>query len=118
MTNYTEQLAVDFANRTLSDLRKHYDGQIKDGTTIQEVVVCMQKLGLLNNLIRSDWRNNGLDRDGLYLINDGQRFQVFVGERGIKNWLEEFQDLPSACSAWLDAAFNELDYLAPDSKIG
>lgn len=118
MKSYEAQLANDFARLSDVEIFKRYWGKIEDGTTIRGLVDALESLNLLTALVRTDWRNDGRDQDGLYLIRDGQLFQVFQGERGIKNWLKEFHDLKSACTAFVDSALNQLDYLAPDSKIG
>lgn len=118
MNSYELTLAIALAMQPSSELANRYRGKIQEGTTIKGILDALQTQNLLMALIRTDWRNDGRDRDGLYLIREGQRFQVFRGERGIKHLVKEFQDLRTACFVWVDSALNQLHYLAPDSKIG
>lgn len=114
---YEDQLARDFATLTPVEIFDRHWFKIKSGTTVRGVVESLERGKLLTNLIRRDWRNDGRDKDGLYLIQEGTRFQVFMGERGAKHSLEEFSDLLEACTAWVDWALCQLNYQAPDSKI-
>lgn len=113
-----DMLAEDLVMMKIGDLRSLYYNKITKGTTIRQVVDALKMKNLLQRLVRSDWRNDGGDKDGLYLIREGNVYQVFMGERGVKNWLEEFADLESAAISWADLILSELGYLAPDSKIG
>lgn len=117
MTDFEEQFANDIATLNEPELMSKYRGRIQPTTTIRGVVDALSRQGQLEKLIRTDWQNNGRDRDGLYLIVEGQRFQVFMGERGIKNWLEEYDDIKSACWSWVELTLNELSHTASDSRI-
>ena len=118
MTNYEEQLAIDFATLSNSEIFDKYWCKIQAGTTIYGIVQALRTKELLSAMIRTDWRNDGKDPDGLYLIKDNHRYQVFMGERGIKLQLEEFPDLLTASLIYVDWALCQLSYVAPDSKIG
>lgn len=117
MTDYEEQIATDFATLSHTELFDKYWCKIKNKPTVCGVADALERKDLLSGLIRSDWVNDGLDEDGLYLIKVGDHFQVFIGERGFKHGIKEFRNLKSACISWIDMAFNQLDHLAPDSKI-
>lgn len=117
MTTYINELASDVVTLDSRQLSAKYKGNIKSGITITETVDALEKCGLIDRLVRNDWKNDGGDKDGLYLIRAGDHFEVFAGERGIKNWKQEFPDIKSACFAWVDFLFNEFYYLAPDTNI-
>lgn len=117
MTPYEAQVAVDLVNLDESEIERKYNGRIQDGTTINGVVRALEQRGLLQALIRTDWRNEGKDKDGIYLIMEGDVFQVFRSERGIKFDLRQFADLRLACATWISWVFYQLDYDPADSMI-
>ena len=117
MSPYEEKLARDFVNLTETQIFDLYWGKIEERPSVSGVVEALEKQGLLEALIRTDWKNDGFDRDGLYLTKSAEKYQVFIGERGGRHGVIEFSDLRSACAAWVDSAFNQLLYTAPDSKI-
>lgn len=107
----------DLAQLNFQELANKYKGKIPRGTKIEDVVKSLEKHGFLGRLVRNDWKNDGKDKDGIYLIRAGDSFEVFTGERGIKNWKQEFTDIRSACTSFIDALLNELHHVAEDSKI-
>lgn len=118
MTPYEIQLAIDFAQLDAYQLEERYYGKIQGSTTISGEVSALEKHGILNTLIRTDWRNDGRDKDGVYLIHAGDRFQVFRSERGIKLDLKEYSDLRLACTNWVSWMLYALGYDPSDSSLG
>ena len=114
---YINDLARDIAIKDFSDVVARHKSKVPSGTKIADVVASMEKQSLLESLIRDDWKNDGTDKNGLYLLKTASGYEVFTGERGIKNWLETFADLKSACSSLVDLVLNELLHEAPNSKI-
>lgn len=117
MKGNLDNFAKDIALCSFDELAKKYMGRVLSGTKISDIVSSLEKQRLLDSLVRNDWRDDGKDKNGIYLIQSGDRFEVFTGERGIKNWKEDFGDIKSACTAFIDALLNELHYIAEDSKI-
>ena len=109
--------AKDIALSSFAEVTAKYKGKIPTNTKITDVVDSLDDQGLMDNLIRSDWKNDGTDKNGLYLIRSELNFQVFTGERGLKNWKEEFSDIKSASASFVDCLLNELLHSAPDTKI-
>lgn len=110
-------LANDIALLDTYELIRKYKKKIPEGIMIKDILQSIEKQGLLNFSLKKDWNDDGRDRKGLYLIRVENHFEVFTGERGIKNWKQEFGDIKEACFVFIDCLLNECFYSAPDSKI-
>ncbi|MBP6219365.1 MAG: hypothetical protein KA436_12335 [Oligoflexales bacterium] len=117
MTFDIHTFAKEIALLTSAEIADKYKGKVPKDTKIADVVDSIERQGLLDRLIRTDWKNDGSDKNGLYLIRSSLKFEVFTGERGLKNWKEEFSDIRLAAAAWIDGLLNELLHSAPDTRI-
>lgn len=117
MTFNINDFARKIAQCSFSEIASKYRGAIPKGTKVGDIVHSLEQQELLYQLVRTDWKNDGTDKNGLYLIKADNKFEVFTGERGIKNWKKEFPDIKTACTSFIDSLLNELRYSAPDTKI-
>lgn len=117
MTQFEEKLARDLSCLPISKIFSTYYCKVEKDTTVKGVIDVLKKEHLLQGTVRNEWKNDGNDKDGLYLIQDQGKYQVFMGSRGIKHWLEEHGTLEPAVTSWVDKLLNLLGHSAPDSRI-
>lgn len=112
------QLIKDIKTMSLGKLRDKYQGIISQ-VTISDLLKSIESSpGGLEQLI-GEWKGDLSDRGGMYLIRSQNQFEVFdKSDRGGKEWPKFHLTLKEAAFDYLDRYLNELEYSAPDSKLG
>lgn len=66
--------------------------------------------GRASLIIDRQWKNNGKDGDGFYLVEVGKNdFEVFASERGMRMQLQRFTTLEEAVAAKFELLIGEIN---------